>query len=157
MIFLQGGGDFLQSPIFIESSQFFIGEIFNAPLKLMLGLCSNEGKQHTLDNCVFQCRMCFFKIFLLEAIGICFFRISRVVFAACGSPLIIIAHLLIVGIIQQVLTGQAPQVKQRIRLAMEAENIRLELFLRMGDPRVRDEILDPSARGPLCGGPGTVY
>ena len=75
--------------------------------------------------------MCFFKIFLLETIGICFFRISRIVFAACGFPLIIITHLLIIGIIQQVFAGQPPQVKQRIGLAMEAENIRLELFLRM--------------------------
>ena len=82
--------------------------------------------------------MGFFKIFLLETIGICFFRISRIVFAACGSPLIIIAHLLIIGIIQQVLAGQAPQVKQRIGLAMEAENIRLELFLRMGLASVSD-------------------
>ena len=131
-------GSLLQFPITVKSSQLSIGEIFNAHFKLVLGLCSNEGEQHRLDNCIFQCSMTFFKIFLLETIGKCLFRISRIIFAACGSPFIIIAHLLVFRIIQQVFTRQPPQVKQRICFAMKTENIRFKFFLRMGLASVGD-------------------
>ena len=124
----------------LDSSQSAEGEILNAEVNLVLCLFDNQGENLAFNVGIVNGGVRFVKVNLTSNEAVGSFGRGLEILSAFGLPSGLQAGCFIIIIIHDVLAGQAPEVKQGINLATEAEHIRLK-FLFLADNGLVDNAL----------------
>ena len=104
------------------------GEVFNSHFNLILGFLDNQSEDFAFDVGIINGGVRFIKIKLTRCEAVGGFGRGLEILSAFGLPSVAEASCLVIIIIHNVFTGQAPEVKQGIDLATEAENIGVKFF-----------------------------
>ena len=135
------GGLSTTTLLHIGSTKHTEGEVHNSHSHILrFDLLENLSQDFALNVGILDRHMSLDELGVLREIAVNNLGIGRIVTTACGSVVVILAELSVLVIVDKVLAGQSPNIKQRIGLATELEHIGVHLSVSRTAPVGCDKV-----------------